>query len=145
MLCLDTVLSRKCNCMRWVWHQCCHLLFCVDFFRSEKAATTVTINLILSYRFPFVKTHGRITFHTLIRISIWYNSHMKCLHWHKMLHKNDFKEISKAIRKGFELNSHSNLLAYQVTLLNASNNEANCKQQQLLQKRKHRNAIILLV
>lgn len=141
MLCLDTVLSRKCNCMRWVGRQCCPLLFCVDFFPSEKAATDY--NLILSYRFPFVKTHGRITFHNLIRISILYNSHMKRLHWHKMSHKDDFTKISKAIRKGFELNSHSNLLVYQVILLNAWNQ--NFKQQQPLRKRKHRNAIILLV
>ena len=113
------------------------------FFPVRRRQLTVT--LILSYRFPFVKTHGRITFHNLIRISIWYNSHMKCLHWHKMLHKDDFKEISRAIRKGFELNSHSNLLVYQVKLLNAWNNETNFKQQQLPRKRKHCNAIILLV
>jgi len=117
--------------------------FASTFFPVRRRQLTIT--LILSYRFPFVKTHGRITFHNLIRISILYNSHMKCLHWHKMSHKDDFKKISRAIRKGFELNSHSNLLVYQVKLLNAWNNETNFKQQQLLRKRKHRNAIILLV
>ena len=117
--------------------------FASTFFPVRRQQLTIT--LILSYRFPFVKTHGRITFHNLIRISILYNSHMKCLHWQKMSHKDDFKKISRAIRKWFELNSHSNILVYQVILLNAWNYETNFKQQQLLWKRKHRNAIILLV
>lgn len=114
------------------------------FFPVRRRQLT-SYNLILSYRFPFVKMHGRITFHNLIRISILYDSHMKCLHWHKMSHKDDFKKISRAMRKGFELNSHSNLLVYQVILLNAWNYETNFKQQQLPRKRKHRSAIILLV